>query len=240
MRRSDHHTDNDRLRRIAPFRYDALLSFRAPADLTRAVELCDRLATLCPGDAPVPSSAADAGMRIAEAVLALGLGNRVNLVRCWHEPLVRVAHPPSTIHVGVLLNPQSAGSLVERGPTPSNAPAVASWKRLWGERSETRRFKDGAIVHSVVWHAAPEARHGVVAQAAAWLLARHLDVPAGETQCSIGGLDGALIAPGCGLSSTSAPRIAAAFEKLCSAIRSLRGLPLAILAIQPVSGISPR
>ena len=179
-------------------------------------------------------------MRIAEAVLALGLGNRVNLVRCWHEPLVDASHPPSTIHVGVLLNPQSAGSLVERGPTPSDAAAVASWKRLWGEKSETRRFKDGAIVHSVVWHAAPEARHGVVAQAAAWLLARHLDVPAGGARCSIGGLDAALIAPGCGLSSTSAPRIAAAFEKLCSAIRSLRGLPLAILAIQPVSSKSPR
>lgn len=40
---------------------------------------------------------------------------------------------------------------VDRGPPASDETACASFKQFWGQKSETRRFKDGSIIEAVVW-----------------------------------------------------------------------------------------
>ena len=113
---------------------------------------------------------------------------------------------------------------------------MAAWVSLWGAHSETRRFKDGAIVHAVVWEAAAAARHGVVTQACRALLRRHLGVAAADVACTLRGLDLALAGvAGSGVSHTPATAIIHTFEALSRAIRGLQNLPLAILSVQPVS-----
>lgn len=225
-------------RAYAPsLRYDALFTVRlesaGAADAAGVLSLA----------ASVPLSEAAGRVAEVEALLPRGFGARSRLVRAWHprlEPWALLAPPPaqpaSALHVGVWLDAGKAASLVDRGPSPAQEAETAAWLALWGPRSETRRFKDGAIVNAVVWECAPSARHTVLVQSARWLLQRHLGVPAGGVTSSLGGLDGALAAPGgWGLSHTSSVQVTLAFEKLTAAIRRLRDLPLSILSIQPTS-----
>ena len=135
--------------------------------------------------------------------------------------------------VGIHLDPHLSSTVVYRGPSPKEEEAVREWDRLWGEVSETRRFKDGAIVHAVVWTVTPQQRHTVPLQAARHILRRHLAVDPASIACNLGGLDDALAAPGSGISHTSSILIARAYDKVASAIRTLEDLPLAIVSIQP-------
>ena len=65
-----------------------------------------------------------------------------------------------SITVGIILNPENCTRRVDRGPTPTTNTSNTSnttnnnmteFKLFWGEKCEIRRFKDGAIVESVVW-----------------------------------------------------------------------------------------
>ena len=59
----------------------------------------------------------------------------------------------STLVIGLCLNPQTCHRLVDRGPPTDDIQAANSFVSLWGrERAQLRRFKDGAIVHAVVWN----------------------------------------------------------------------------------------
>ena len=82
---------------------------------------------------------------------------------------------PTELCVGFYLRPEVCDSLVDRGPAPGNEVAIAEWMRLWGSKSETRRFKDGAIVHTVVWESSDA--QTVIMQPVRWLLHRHFAVP---------------------------------------------------------------
>eukprot|EP00965_Chrysotila_dentata_P015044 497969-Pleurochrysis_carterae.AAC.1 len=78
-------------------------------------------------------------------------------VRCWCAPLEPVPLGKTLgqtagnngggggggggqLHAGLLLDAHFATGLVDRGPTPGSE-GVGAWTALWGERSETRRFK---------------------------------------------------------------------------------------------------
>ncbi|KZV90658.1 Nrap protein [Exidia glandulosa HHB12029] len=58
--------------------------------------------------------------------------------------------PPTTLLLGIRLDPTNATRLVDHGPPPESDDAEA-FRKLWGSKAETRRFKDGRIVESVVW-----------------------------------------------------------------------------------------
>ena len=58
--------------------------------------------------------------------------------------------------LGFTLNPETCHRVVDRGPPADNAEATRSFLELWGSKAQLRRFKDGAIVHAVVWNT-PEA-----------------------------------------------------------------------------------
>lgn len=99
---------------------------------------------------------------------------------------------------------------------------MPAWQQLWGEKSQARRFKDGAIVHAVVWEAAPEARHGVPLQIVRHLMERHHALPPPRVRCALHACDALLAAPSCGLSQTTASAIVRAFDAMSGAMRGLQ------------------
>lgn len=236
----------------------AAAASRASSDNAVAAESGD--ASISPSsedasEAPTSEGVVSSMTVAAEAVLGAGLARRARLVRCWHEALAEEplrligsrsdggarADLTSRIHVGVHFEPALISGLVDRGPVPGGAAATA-WLELWGDKSETRRFRDGAVVHAVVWSADETSRHLVPAQVVRYLLTRHLLVERVVT--SLAAVDEALLHhAGAGknvLSGTwtsAAGRYIAAYEKLAFAIRKLEGLPLAISSIQPMGAV---
>jgi len=54
--------------------------------------------------------------------------------------------------LGLSINSNTCFRVVDRGPPAEDNQATFRFLQLWGkERAELRRFKDGAIVHAVVW-----------------------------------------------------------------------------------------
>lgn len=55
--------------------------------------------------------------------------------------------------LGFTLNPETCHRVVDRGPPADNVEATRDFMELWGkDKAQLRRFKDGAIVHAVVWN----------------------------------------------------------------------------------------
>jgi len=66
-----------------------------------------------------------------------------------------MAHGTSSeqITIGVRINRETCSRLVDRGPPANETKPSADFVALWGKRkAQLRRFKDGAIVHAVVWN----------------------------------------------------------------------------------------
>ncbi len=100
------------------------------------------------------STAADDGYRserevTAERLCALlvrGFGERCECVSFDVSPSIEGA-----LLVGVRLNADKAYRQLEAGPAANATAASAAFRALWGAKAELRRFKDGAIIESVVW-----------------------------------------------------------------------------------------
>lgn len=54
--------------------------------------------------------------------------------------------------VGISVNPEASQRIVDRGPPSDQSTSVKAFLELWGDKAQLRRFKDGAIVHAVVWN----------------------------------------------------------------------------------------
>ena len=168
------------------------------------------------------------GAAAVEALLTLGFGGRCEWVRAWRPrlapwaPLQPAPAAPRTVYVGLLLHYSAAMGLVDKGPSPTETASVKAWTALWGELSSPRRFKDGAIVHAVVWDAPQARRHTVPLQIARHLLQRHLGVPSAHLRASLGAIDAVLDGPdSTGLGFTTAPHALQAFEALNRSLRNL-------------------
>jgi U3 small nucleolar RNA-associated protein 22 len=58
--------------------------------------------------------------------------------------------------LGFSLNPETLHRVVDRGPPAEDIEATREFLEFWGkEKAQLRRFKDGAIVHAVVWNDKP-------------------------------------------------------------------------------------
>jgi len=56
-----------------------------------------------------------------------------------------------TLVIGLKINAETCHRAVDRGPPAESVAEVREFEKLWGDVVELRRFKDGAIVHAVVW-----------------------------------------------------------------------------------------
>jgi len=56
--------------------------------------------------------------------------------------------------LGLRINSENSARVVDRGPPADEKDSTQSkeFKAFWGNKAELRRFKDGAIVHAVVWN----------------------------------------------------------------------------------------
>ncbi|TNN67007.1 Nucleolar protein 6 [Liparis tanakae] len=92
------------------------------------------------------------------SLLQRGLGPRIHLLTHslspdpeWSVESEAPKHkdqPP--LAFGLLLTPELAFSVLERGPA-ADSPKAAEFRQLWGSRSELRRFQDSSITEAVLW-----------------------------------------------------------------------------------------
>ena len=55
------------------------------------------------------------------------------------------------VMIGLSLNPNQSYRKVDRGPPAEDKEMAATFRKFWGQKAELRRFKDGAILESLIW-----------------------------------------------------------------------------------------
>jgi U3 small nucleolar RNA-associated protein 22 len=70
-----------------------------------------------------------------------------------NSPIADGARKAKTITIGLRINPETCHRVVDRGPPADDADLSSVFVSLWGaQKAQLRRFKDGAIIHAVVWN----------------------------------------------------------------------------------------
>ncbi|KAI9364891.1 Nrap protein [Zopfochytrium polystomum] len=184
-------------------------------------------------------------------LLLKGLKNRVRLISVEQDAREQwqINESPPTadaefrpLVIGIILDPENGTRAVEMGPNPEDAEAIADFRRMWGNKSEMRRFKDGTIAESVVWDSAGtlDARTQVTSQMAVYLMSRHGSVDPDTVTCWGGQLLPFLQEFG-GNKSLRAVEVRRgtfqnayeAFQELAKEIRASTGLPLTVTNVIP-------
>ena len=176
------------------------------------------------------------------------LGSRVKALSILHQLTEHRAlsdalpTTPSTIFVGLILDQEHAFRLVDHGPVASEAPShlTEAFRELWGNKAELRRFQDGSIAESVVWHVRnSDERAHIPAMIVRHILAMHFGIREDVVTSWQTGFDALLrLPPSIALQYRSSGFKAAltAFQKLASSIKMIsKELPLAIVNISPVA-----
>lgn len=173
--------------------------------------------------------------------LTTGLGDRVNLISLqyskdltWPTTSSRPLKDENcsrSVLVGLLLNAEQYGRIVDHGPPAEDKNAAAAFRKFWGEKAELRRFKDGSILESLVWSTAGS-NHNILDKIVMHVLERHVGKEAAHEINFLGNVFGLLL-PGSTKSNPLAvyQPVLNAFENLEKEIRSLEGLPLQIRQI---------
>jgi len=191
------------------------------------------------------------------SVLAKGLGKRLRRLGVrmhaygsWNID----QHPPSwkdvsrPVTFGLLLDRDYSTGVLEKGPV-ADAAEAASFRLFWGDKSELRRFQDGAICEAVLWEASSVAEQRCIPiKICKYLLGKHFGIAPAATVAVAGQLENFLDPSSC-FSKDSiltescadtgdeiSKEAAVSFNRLCQKLRSL-SLPLAITSIQGVSPI---
>jgi len=180
-----------------------------------------------------------------EDLLCQGLGDRVHLVRTvddnagtrWEldEEVPEEAH----VTVGLLLDSENHSRLVDKGPSADDKAASTSFRQFWGEKSELRRFKDGAIVEAVVWEESKGAGHLIPHHVIRHVLERHMAIEKDSVQFSGASVHEVLATKGkkksAQISNAASLRAVAAFEEVAKELKNLPNMPLEVTEITPVS-----
>ena len=169
--------------------------------------------------------------------LGKGLGDRITLLHLQPPPIPSwdTAVPPNTtvrrqIQLGMLLNPDSIGRIVDRGPFAEDKVAAAEFRRFWGDKAELRLFKDGSIRESLIWSSS-DLMDTVLRQLVVCVVRRHLGKAAADSVQLIGDSYDRLLPshnPATNDPSTLFQPTMSAFESLERKVRGLEGLPLQI------------
>ncbi|XP_010776963.1 nucleolar protein 6 [Notothenia coriiceps] len=176
------------------------------------------------------------------SLLQQGLGQRISLLTHslspdpeWSvesEAPKHKAQPP--LCFGLLLKPELAASVLERGP-PADSPKSAEFRQLWGSRSELRRFQDGAITEAVLWDGKSMCQKRLVPrQIITHLLQLHADIPESAIRY-VGALLDDVIKTGSEVPSTGEEEsllVVQSYDDLSRKLWRLEGLPLSITAVQ--------
>ncbi|KAI5088223.1 nucleolar protein 6 [Silurus meridionalis] len=176
------------------------------------------------------------------SLLQRGLGDRIHLLvhslpsdpewPVYGDPPLYKDQPP--VSVGVLLHPERALSVLERGPA-ADKPEAEEFRQLWGSRSELRRFQDGAITEAVLWSGSStcERRH-VLLEIITHLLDLHADIPESCIRFIGGEMDDVIKVKKeeCSAGEEESLKVVQCFDDLSRKLWQLEGLPLSITSVQ--------
>lgn len=169
-------------------------------------------------------------------VLRKGLGSRVLSV-------VPVSHNQSSdFNVGLILNPEHAFEIVEKGPQ-SNQPEAEDFRKFWGNKAEIRRFKDGSITESVLWcpaHAAIGEKRIICQKIVTFLLKHHFNIISDRIVYNAKQFDIVIRSIFSEFNETNEERSLAAiraFDEMSKELRNLNDLPLEIVSVLGTSSV---
>lgn len=174
-------------------------------------------------------------------ILRQGLADRVKVMHI--TPAISGHH----LSVGLIYNPAQSTRVLDMGPPSSEKEATEAFRKLWGEKAELRRFKDGSITESVVWPIQrPEDAAAIPGLVVQHLLHHHFGFPASAVHClsSSPGWRGILQVPDQAREATCTPGaerlgfrpILDGYDELYKLFKSLDDdLPLNILSVSPAS-----
>ena len=174
------------------------------------------------------------------STLRIGLGNRAKVVQV--SPIAA----SNALAIGIILEAANVTRIIEAGPPSDQAVASETFRKLWREKSELRRFKDGSITETVVWDIArPEEATLIPSQICLWLVERHFgpDMDVRSITSDLGWLK-ILQIPDSAREAVSVARserlgfrpMIEAYEDLYKILKSVDGeLPLSILQVTPSS-----
>uniref|UniRef100_A0A7M4FBZ1 Nucleolar protein 6 n=1 Tax=Crocodylus porosus TaxID=8502 RepID=A0A7M4FBZ1_CROPO len=135
---------------------------------------------------------------------------------------------------GLLLAPEFAASVLERGPE-ADRPEAADFRRFWGEKSELRRFQDGAICEAVVWQADTLAQKRLIPERIVrHLLQLHAGIPESSI-CYTGAVLESVIKTRrepAGTGEEAMAGVIRSYDDLSRKLWKLEGLPLTVTAVQ--------
>ena len=183
------------------------------------------------------------------SILRRGLGNRAKAIAILQSgtpfrPLSSAQSPnTSTIYIGLIYDSADAFRLVDHGPSAENqdSDVAQEFRRLWGDRAELRRFKDGRIAESVVWEVATsDERAHIPVSVVQHLLQLHFGIPAECLRTLQIPFDSVLRLPDdVRRLHRAAGGYKAALTAFDDVVRNLKALdeqlPLALLNVNPIS-----
>ncbi|KAJ0041623.1 hypothetical protein NL108_010458, partial [Boleophthalmus pectinirostris] len=176
------------------------------------------------------------------SLIQRGLGQRITLLTHSRAPDPEWSiqneapkyrdQPP--LSFGLLLKPELAASVLERGP-PADSHKAAEFRQLWGSRSELRRFQDGAITEAVLWDGETICQKRLISkQIITHLLQLHANVPESSVRY-VGAMVDDVINIRREVPSTGEEEsllVVQSFDDLSRKLWRLEGLPLAITSVQ--------
>lgn len=87
---------------------------------------------------------------------------------------IHLAPSTSGLTIGIVYNPSQATRVLDVGPATNQIKEVEAFRKLWGDKAELRRFKDGSIAESIVWDIArPEEASRIPGRIVLHILKRH-------------------------------------------------------------------
>ncbi|KAJ0411565.1 hypothetical protein ATCC90586_004215 [Pythium insidiosum] len=154
------------------------------------------------------------------------------------------------VALGLRINPENALRIVDKGPSADDKVASAEFRQFWGEKSELRRFKDGAIVEAVVWdEISPDNKQIVVETIVRYIVPEHFPrlssdhirasnsslYAALDVESQIGAVSTKKIG-GTSFESTmnSVSKLWVIFNAFAKTLRDLDSLPLKVSDIMPL------
>ena len=181
-------------------------------------------------------------------LLREALGSRVKALAILHRlsrtrPLSQgLPTDPTEIFIGLVLDQEHAFRLVDQGPsaTEPRSHAQVAFCELWDNKAEVRRFQDGSITESVVWHVRDsDERAHIPVMIVRHILERHFGVCSDFVTSWQPEFDKLLRLPPTITSHYRAAGFKAAliaFQTLASSIKRLgEELPLTVTNISPVA-----
>lgn len=143
---------------------------------------------------------------------------------------------------GLILNPEFAFNVLDRGPSADSSEAE-EFRKFWGSKSELRRFQDGGICEAVLWleKSSIAKKQLVCEQIVKYVLERHACIKADDVHYKAGDLHSVLRVPvanddqSVGTGEEEHTAVIHAYDDLCKMLRRLSDLPLTINSIQGTS-----